>query len=144
MRNLPAERLGIAVYAIAHADRAFQVTSEYAADRHAFGQPIGGFQVNRFALAEMKTKLDVAHAYLDRCVQVALACELTAEEAAGAKGGPPNFSGKSWTAACNCTAATATSTSTRSPDSGETPECSGLDGGTTEIMKEIVGRSLGF
>ena len=57
-------------------DRAFQVTSEYASDRRAFGQPVGEFQVNRFALAEMKTKLDVAHAYLDRCVQAALDGEL--------------------------------------------------------------------
>ena len=47
------------------------VTKRIRADRHAFGQPIGRFQVNRFALAEMKTKLDVAHAYLDRCVQAA-------------------------------------------------------------------------
>ena len=85
MRNLPQERLGIAVYAIAHADRAFAVTTQYAQDRHAFGLPIGGFQVNRFALAEMKTKLDVAHAYLDRCVQAAVDGELTADEAAGAK-----------------------------------------------------------
>ena len=85
MGNLPQERLGIAVYAIAHADRAFAVTRGYAQDRHAFGRPIGGFQVNRFALAEMKTKLDVAHAYLDRCVQAAMDGELAADEAAGAK-----------------------------------------------------------
>jgi len=85
MRNLPQERLGIAVVAIAQAERAFGVTKEYARDRHAFGRPIGAFQVNRFALAEMKTKLDVARVYIDRCVQAAVDGELTAEEAAEAK-----------------------------------------------------------
>ena len=58
MRNLPAERLGIAVHAVSQARRALMLTREYASERKAFGSPIGTFQVNRHALAEMKTKLE--------------------------------------------------------------------------------------
>jgi alkylation response protein AidB-like acyl-CoA dehydrogenase len=85
MRNLPTERLGIAVYGVARARRAFEITLEYAKTREAFGQPIGTFQANRFALAEIKTKIDVAQIYLDRCIQALVEGELTAEEAAEAK-----------------------------------------------------------
>ena len=69
MRNLPTERLGIAVHGAARAHRAFEVTLEYAKTRVAFGQPIGQFQANRFALAEIKAKIDVMQIYVDRCIQ---------------------------------------------------------------------------
>jgi long-chain-acyl-CoA dehydrogenase len=144
MRNLPAERLGIAVYAIAHADRAFQVTAEYARDRRAFGRPIGEFQVNRFALAEIKTKLDVAHAYLDRCVQAALDGELTAEEAAEAKWWATELQ---WEIVDRCLqlhGGYAKNNDNHTPRLGRHARVQRLYGGTTEIMKEIVGRSLGF
>ena len=85
MRNLPTERLGIAVHGVARARRAFEVTLEYVKNREAFGRPIGSFQANRFSVAEMKTKLDVAQVYLDRCIEDLVAGELTAEEAAAAK-----------------------------------------------------------
>src|ERR1700730_15351676 len=144
MRNLPAERLGIAVYAIAHADRAFAVTMEYARDRHAFGRPIGEFQVNRFALAEMKTKLDVAHAYLDRCVQAAVDGELTAEEAAGAKWWATELQ---WEIVDRCLQLHGGYVSINEYESARLwrdARVQRLYGGTTEIMKEIVGRGLGF
>jgi acyl-CoA dehydrogenase len=144
MRNLPQERLGIAVYAIAHADRAFQVTLEYAQDRHAFGRPIGGFQVNRFALAEMKTKLDVAHAYLDRCVQAAVAGELTADEAAGAKWWATELQ---WEIVDRCLQLHGGYGYINEYEIARLwrdARVQRLYGGTTEIMKEIVGRGLGL
>jgi alkylation response protein AidB-like acyl-CoA dehydrogenase len=144
MRNLPQERLGIAVYAIAHADRAFAVTSEYAQDRHAFGRPIGGFQVNRFALAEMKTKLDVAHAYLDRCVRAAVDGELTAEEAAGAKWWATELQ---WEIVDRCLQLHGGYGYINEYEIARLwrdARVQRLYGGTTEIMKEIVGRGLGF
>jgi len=72
---------GIAVHAVASAQRAYEITLAYAGDREAFGQPIGKFQVNRHALAEMRTKIDVMRTYLDQCVLAVNAGELTAEEA---------------------------------------------------------------
>ena len=144
MRNLPQERLGIAVYAIAHADRAFLVTREYARDRHAFGRPIGGFQANRFALAEMKTKLDVAHAYLDRCVQAAVDGELTAEEAAEAKWWATELQ---WEIVDRCLQLHGGYGYINEYEIARLwrdARVQRLYGGTTEIMKEIVGRGLGF
>jgi alkylation response protein AidB-like acyl-CoA dehydrogenase len=85
MRNLPAERLGIAVHAAASSRRAVNLTTQYASDRKAFGQPIGTFQVNRHALAQMHTEIDVMQTYVDRCIMAVNAGELTADEAAGAK-----------------------------------------------------------
>ncbi len=144
MRNLPQERLGIAIYAIAQAERAFRVTEEYARDRQAFGRPIGAFQVNRFALAEIKTKLDVARAYLDRCVQAALQGELTAEEAAGAKWWATELQ---WEIVDRCLQMHGGYGYINEYEIARLwrdARVQRLYGGTTEIMKEIVGRSLGF
>jgi alkylation response protein AidB-like acyl-CoA dehydrogenase len=85
MRNLPAERLGIAVHAAASSRRAVNLTTQYAGDRKAFGQPIGTFQVNRHSLAQMHTEIDVMQTYVDRCIMAVNSDELTADEAAGAK-----------------------------------------------------------
>ena len=85
MRNLPAERLGIAIHAVAQARRALELTTAYAQDRKAFGQPIGTFQVNRHAIADMSVLIDVMQVYVDRCITAVNAGELTAEQAAGAK-----------------------------------------------------------
>src|SRR5437588_188248 len=85
MRNLPAERLGIAVHAAAAARRAVDLSTQYARDRKAFGQPIGTFQVNRHAIAQMETELSVMQTYIDKCIVAVNSGELTAGEAAGAK-----------------------------------------------------------
>jgi alkylation response protein AidB-like acyl-CoA dehydrogenase len=85
MQNLPAERLGIAVHAAASARRAIDLSVQYARDRKAFGQPIGTFQVNRHAIAQMQTELEVMQTYIDKCIMGVNSGELTADEAAGAK-----------------------------------------------------------
>jgi hypothetical protein len=85
MRNLPAERLGIAIHAVAQSRRALELTRQYASERRAFGTPIGSFQVNRHAIADMSVKLDVMQVYVDRCIEAVNAGQLTAQEAAGAK-----------------------------------------------------------
>jgi alkylation response protein AidB-like acyl-CoA dehydrogenase len=72
MAKLPQERIAIAVNAVAQAEA-------------AFGQPIGSFQHNRFALAELRTELDIAQVYVDRQVDALNAGELSAEDAAKAK-----------------------------------------------------------
>jgi alkylation response protein AidB-like acyl-CoA dehydrogenase len=142
--KLPRERLNISVGALAVAEVAFRQTLAYAKERQAFGQPIGSFQHNRFAFAEMRTELDVAQCYVDRQVEALNAGTLTAEEAA---------EGKWWT----------TELQWRVLDKclqlhggygymEEYPiarmwrdgRVQRIYGGTNEIMKEIVGRSLGL
>ncbi|WP_459976276.1 acyl-CoA dehydrogenase family protein, partial [Mycobacterium avium] len=78
MRNLPAERLGIAIHATASARRAVDLSTQYARDRKAFGQPIGTFQVNRHAIAQMQTEVNVMQTYIDKCIMAVNAGELSA------------------------------------------------------------------
>jgi alkylation response protein AidB-like acyl-CoA dehydrogenase len=144
MKNLPRERLGIAVHGVARAARALAVTAEYAKDRHAFGQPIGSFQANRFSLAELKTKVDVAQAFVDRCIEEVLAGELTAEEAAEAK---LWVTETEWEVLDRCLQLHGGYGYINEYEIARLwrdGRVQRLYGGTSEIMKEIVGRSMGF
>ena len=85
MRNLPRERLSMAVSAVAAAEHALEITLAYVKERTAFGQPIGSFQFNRLALAELVTKTSAARTYVDRCITAVNDGDLTPSEAAGAK-----------------------------------------------------------
>jgi alkylation response protein AidB-like acyl-CoA dehydrogenase len=144
MHNLPQERLSIAVAAVGAAQAALARTIEYCNERHAFGQKIGSFQASRFTLAEMRTQVEVATHYLDQCVIALNEGRLSPEDAAIAK--------------LHCT-----EVQKRIVDQGvqlhggygymlEYPiarayadaRVTTIYGGTSEIMKEIIGRSMGF
>jgi alkylation response protein AidB-like acyl-CoA dehydrogenase len=141
--NLPQERLSIAATGVAAARAAFEWTLAYCRERQAFGQPIGSFQNSRFRLAEMATEIEVGQSFIDRCVLGLNAGDLTAEEAAMAKWwctelqgrvvdvGVQLHGGYGYMAEYPIGRAYADARITR------------IYGGTTEIMKEIVGRSLG-
>ncbi len=83
--NLAQERLSIALTGAATARAALDWTLDYVKQRTAFGTPIGSFQNTKFVLAEVKTEVDVAQAYLDQCVLALNAGTLSAAEAAQAK-----------------------------------------------------------
>jgi acyl-CoA dehydrogenase len=85
MHFLAEERLLSAVGALANAEAAYAVTLEYASERQVFGRKVADFQVNRFKFADMRTEMDVAQAFIDRCVMVHNDGNLTAEDAAKAK-----------------------------------------------------------
>src|SRR3954447_5988648 len=144
MRNLPTERLGIAVHGVARAQRAFEVTLEYVKTREAFGTPIGSLQANRFYVAEMKAKLDIAQVYLDRCIEELVAGELTAEEAAAAK---MWITETEWEILDRCLQLHGgygyinEYEISRLWRDGRVQR---VYGGTTEVMKDIIGRSLGL
>ena len=141
--NLPQERVTIAVAGVAAGRAALDWTLEYCRERTAFGQPIGSFQNSRFRLAEMATEIAVAQAFLDQCVLALNAGQLTADEAAMAKywctelqrravdTGVQLHGGYGYMARYPIARAWADARITR------------IYGGTTEIMKEIIGRSLG-
>jgi alkylation response protein AidB-like acyl-CoA dehydrogenase len=141
--NLPQERLSIAATGVAAAREAFEWTLAYCKERTAFGQPVGSFQNSRFRLAEMATEIEIAQSFIDRCVLALNAGELTAEEAAMAKwwctelqgrvvdAGVQLHGGYGYMAEFPISRAFADARVTR------------IYGGTTEIMKEIIGRSLG-
>jgi len=84
-RNLPQERLSIAVTAVASAERGLRMTIDYVGSRRAFGGTIGSFQATRFALAELWVAAAAAREYIDRCIEAHRAASLTAAEASAAK-----------------------------------------------------------
>jgi acyl-CoA dehydrogenase len=85
MSELPQERLTIALHSIAAAQRAFDITKDYVGERKAFGQPIGSFQNTRFKLADLKADLSVGWAYVDQCLCEHVRGELTTYAASTAK-----------------------------------------------------------
>src|SRR3546814_15318869 len=70
---------------MATAQTAFDITLEYVKDRKAFGKPIGAFQNTRFKMAEMRTELDAVQTFVDQCVLLLNAGELTPEDPAECK-----------------------------------------------------------
>jgi len=85
MQQLPQERLILAVAAVATMEKAVELTIEYTKDRTAFGKPVFSFQNSKFVLAECATLVRVAQSFLDDCIQLHLKGELDIETAAMAK-----------------------------------------------------------
>ena len=144
MRNLPQERLSIAVTAVASAERALEITLEYVRDRKAFGQPVGSFQANRFSLADAHTQVQVARVYVDRCIAAQVAGELTAEEAAGAKYWTSELQFQVIDLCLQMHGGYGYMEEYEIARMWRDARVQRIYGGTTEIMKEIVGRSLGL
>jgi alkylation response protein AidB-like acyl-CoA dehydrogenase len=142
--NLPQERLSIAVGAAAAARAAFEWTLDYVKERTAFGRPIGTFQNSRFRLAEMKTEIDIAEHYLDACVRALAAGDLTPEDAAEAKWWCTELQGRVLDSAVQLHGGYGYMTEYPVARAYADARVTRIYGGTTEIMKEIVGRSLGL
>ncbi len=144
MRNLPAERLGIAIHAVAQARRAVELTKAYAQDRKAFGQPIGTFQVNRHSIADMSVLIDVMQVYVDRCITAVNAGQLTAEEAAGAKLWATE---QQWQIMDRCLQLHGGYGYINEYEIARLWRDARIQrvyGGTSEIMRDLIGRKLGF
>jgi alkylation response protein AidB-like acyl-CoA dehydrogenase len=143
MQNLPRERVSIGATALAAAEKVFEEALAYAKERQAFGRPIGSFQHNRFVLAEMATELAVARAFTDRAVLQHTDGELSNTDASMVK----------WwdTELCNRVVDRCLQLYGGYGYMAEYPVARAfadsrvqtIFGGTTEIMKEIIGRDLG-
>jgi alkylation response protein AidB-like acyl-CoA dehydrogenase len=144
MENLPSERLSIAVSAIAGARESWRQTLQYAKDRKAFGQSIGNFQHNRFLLAEMDTELDVSEQYIDRCLQGVVDGDLSAVEAAKAKWWCTETAKKVIDGCVQLHGGYGYMMEYRVARDYVDSRIQTIFGGTTEIMKDIIGRDLGL
>jgi alkylation response protein AidB-like acyl-CoA dehydrogenase len=142
--NLPQERLSIAVAAVAAARTAFDQTVQYVRDRTAFGQPIGTFQNSRFVLAEIDTEIDLAEHYLDDCVRALNAGELTAVDAAKAKWWCTELQGRVLDRCLQLHGGYGYMNEYPIAKAFVDARITRIYGGTTEIMKEVIGRSLGL
>jgi alkylation response protein AidB-like acyl-CoA dehydrogenase len=143
MHNLPAERMTIAISAVAGARAVFDETLAYAKNRTAFGQPIGSFQHNRFVLAELDTELDIAQVFVDRCLEAIVAGELSAVEAAKAKWWTTELQKRVIDACVQLHGGYGYMLEYPVARAYLDARVQTIYGGTTEIMKEIVGRNLG-
>jgi alkylation response protein AidB-like acyl-CoA dehydrogenase len=142
--RLPQERLGIAVAGVAGADAALAWTLEHVKSRHAFGQPIGSFQNSRFKLAELATEIDVAWHFIDDCVRTLNAGELTAVDAAKAKWWCTELQGRAVDTCLQLHGGYGYMTEYPIARAYADARITRIYGGTTEIMKEVVGRDLGL
>ncbi len=140
--NLPQERLGIAVAAVAHARASFGWTLEYCKERTAFGKPIGTFQNSRFRLAEMHTEIEIGQTYVDRCVAALNAGELTAEEAAAAKWWCTEMQKRVSDTCLQLHGGYGYMLEYPIARAFQDGRVSTIYGGTTEIMKEVISRAL--
>jgi alkylation response protein AidB-like acyl-CoA dehydrogenase len=141
--NLPQERLSIAVAGVAAARAAFDWTLAYCKERTAFGQPIGSFQSSRFRLAEMATEVEIAQAFVDQCVLALNDGVLTAEEASMAKWWCTELQGRVIDAGVQLHGGYGYMWEYPIARAYADARVTRIYGGTTEIMKEIIGRSLG-
>jgi acyl-CoA dehydrogenase len=144
MSNLSRERISMAISAVAASERALEITLEYAKERKAFGQPIGSFQANRFALAELFTEVTAARAYVDRCIEGLVAGELTPAESAGAKAWTTELQGRVVDRCVQLHGGYGYMREYEISRLWRDARVQRIYGGTTEIMLEIVGRSLGL
>jgi alkylation response protein AidB-like acyl-CoA dehydrogenase len=143
VHNLAQERLSIAMAAVAAARAAYEWTLAYCKDRQAFGQPIGSFQNSRFRLAEMATEVAVGEAFVDQCVLARNAGTLTVEDAAMAKWWTTELQGRVTDVGVQLHGGYGYMTEYPIARAWADARITRIYGGTNEIMKEIVGRSLG-
>ncbi|WP_067130157.1 acyl-CoA dehydrogenase family protein [Microtetraspora malaysiensis] len=144
MNNLPQERLSIAVAAVASAEAVLETTVEYCKNRTAFGRSIGSFQNTRFVLAELATEVEIARHYVDKCVTVLNRRELTVVDAAKAKWWTTELQNKVVDRCLQLHGGYGYMTEYPVAKAWLDSRVQTIYGGTTEIMKEIIGRSFGF
>ena len=144
MFNLPQERLNIAISAVAGTQYAFDLTLEYVKERQAFGQPIGSFQNTRFKMAEISTELELAWAFIDKCVLAHNLKNLTADEAAMAKWWTTELQKRAIDQCLQFFGGYGYMEEYPISRLWRDGRVQSIYGGTTEIMKEIVGRGLGL
>jgi len=142
VKNLPQERLSIAVTGVAHAQAAFDTTVDYVRDRKAFGQAISSFQNTRFKLAEMKTELDIAWVFVDRQIEALVAGELSGEDAAESKWWVTELQQKVITQCLQLHGGYGFMNEYPIARAFADARIQTIYGGTTEIMKEIIGRQV--
>lgn len=144
MEQLPWERLQIAITAVASAQAAIDWTVEYVKERKVFGQPVAAFQNTRYTLAGLQTEVQVARVFVDKCIDLLMSEKLDTATASMAKYWTTDlqckvmdecvqlFGGYGYMWEYPITRAYADARVQR------------IYGGTNEIMKEVITRSMGL
>lgn len=142
MLNLAQERLGMAVGAMGVCQAAMDQTLAYTKERKAFGQPIGQFQHNKFLLAELSTEVQIGQVYVDRCVELHCADQLSPEQAAAAKFWTTELQNKVVDRCLQLHGGYGYMLEYPIARAWADSRVQTIYGGTSEIMREIVGRAI--
>ncbi len=142
MEELPQERLGIAVGAQAAAQRAFDEAVKFTKDRKAFGKTVFEFQNTKFVLADLKAKLQVGWAHLDWAIRKHLAGELTTDEASAAKLWHTDLQWEACDKALQLHGGAGYMNEYAIARLWRDARVTRIFGGTNEIMKEVISRSI--
>ena len=144
MHFLAEERLISACQAVAHAQVAFDITMDYILERKAFGKPIGAFQNSRFKMADMRTQLDVCQTFVDQCVMMHLDGELSSDLAAEAKLHATELESRVMDDCVQLHGGAGYMSEYRISHMFADARVSRIYAGSSEIMKEIIARSIGL
>ena len=144
MAHLIPERLGLAVSSIACCEAALDMTLEYVKERKAFGRPIGTFQNSRFVLADLHTKITITRTFMDSVVQKYVDGTCTVPEAAMAKYWTTDLLSEVTDACVQLFGGYGYTTEYKISEMWVDSRVNRIYAGTNEIMKELVGRSLGL
>ncbi|MBN9101763.1 MULTISPECIES: acyl-CoA dehydrogenase family protein [unclassified Pseudonocardia] len=142
MQNLAQERLSIAVGSIAGAAQALKWTLDYTKDRKAFGKPVATFQNTRFELAEMDTEITVTQVFVDKCISEHVAGRLSIADAAKAKWWASDVLKRVVDRCVQLHGGYGYMMEYPIAKAFVDSRVQSIYGGTNEIMKEIIGRSL--
>ena len=142
VRNLAQERLSIAIAGVAASKAALNWTVEYTKDRKAFGQPIATFQNTKFKLAEIATEVEIGQVFVDRCLQQLNEGLLSAEEAAMAKWWCTELQKRTVDTCVQLHGGYGYMMEYPIARAYTDARVTTIYGGTTEIMKEIIGKKL--
>jgi len=144
MQELPWERMQIAIGAAAKSEAALEWTKTYVSERKAFGKPVAGFQNTRFKLAELTTEVQVARVFVDRCMELLLNKTLTPEIAAMAKYWVTDLECKVMDECLQLHGGYGYMWEFPIARAYVDARVQRIYGGTNEIMKEVISRSLGL
>jgi len=144
MQGLAEERLTGSVLSLASAQTAFDLTMEYIQERQAFGRTVGSFQNSRFKMAELRTQLDAVQTFLDQCVLLHNKRELSSEVAAQIKLLTSELEGRVIDECLQLFGGAGYMEEYRICRMYRDARITRIFAGTSEIMKEIIGRKLGL
>ena len=144
MEELPWERLQIAISAVSSAQAAIEWTIDYTSQRKAFGQAVSQFQNTRFTLAELQTEVQVAQVFVDRCTNLLLEKKLDTATASMAKYWCSDLQCKVLDACVQLHGGYGYMWEYPVARAWADARVQRIYGGTNEIMKEVIARSMGL
>ncbi len=144
MQELPWERLQIAITGIASAQAAIDWTKAYVKERQTFGKPVASFQTTRFKLAELQTQVQIGQVFVDKCIELLLRDELDTATASMAKYHISDLQCEVIDACVQMHGGYGYMWEYPIARAWADSRVQRIYGGTNEIMKEVIARSIGL